>query len=324
MCNCPALTSHHHFGPHHSTQMCKCLGTDHVRTSSRLCPLNKNYVVLDETMLGWRGSGRGTSAERVREGLLKRGVDIAIIEARWGSLQESQSLGFYEESQQPQGEDDLTQPDGVNRTEDDDLTQPDGPKGDDVTLPYGPENDDDSTPVKTPVNDDDSTPVKEYAIGGHVVDSTPVHVQEHAIGDNVLARWSSKKWYLAHVTHYFNGRYSVYFMDGNEKINMSPSSVRVLECANPPPRRRDMLNKVFYDDGDGVHPPGRWKVRRIENNEYVCTRLTGGDGVTNNMDKFDIGHVIRSVQGAQQSARELGPCTELVVSEPRRRRCRRL
>ena len=105
----------------------------------------------------------------------------------------------------------------------------------------------------------------------------PPHRQRYNIGDNVLAKWARGQWYLAHVTNFVRGTYSVYFMDGNVKINMAPMSLRPLVCANPPPTRAQMLNKVFYDAGDENFPAGRWKVRRREGNEFVCVRLSPGE-----------------------------------------------
>ena len=70
-----------------------------------------------------------------------------------------------------------------------------------------------------------------------------------------------------------------------------------------------MIGLTFYDAGGvdpkGVYfPPGRWKVRRMVDNEYVCCRLSGQG---KNMANFDIGHVIRQVQNRAQEIRELGP-----------------
>ena len=87
------------------------MGTDHMRTTSLKCPLNKNYEASGPEMIGWRGSGRGTSVEKIQTALLKRGVDISIIQDRFGS-EDSQSNDFYEESQRPQEEyDDNSTPD---------------------------------------------------------------------------------------------------------------------------------------------------------------------------------------------------------------------
>ena len=79
-------------------------------------------------------------------------------------------------------------------------------------------------------------------------------------------------------------------------------------------RRSDMLNKDFHFEGDQEISPSRWRVRRIEGNTYVCTRLTEG-GTGPNIDKFDIGFVIRRYEEQIQFNREQGPL-------PRHRSCR--
>ena len=322
-----------------------------MRTSSLKCLLNKKYKATSEDMIGWNGSGRGTCREKVKQALIERGIDINHVVLDSDS---SQSTNFYEESQVPEDEDlfeesqgpadeDLTPVENGHltpierkdstRVEDGYLTpMKRNPLEDGYLTPMNHKDstlvdDEDLTPMEdeelTPMEDEDSTPVQEdpvedvqeYKI---VEDEESTPVQEYKIGDNVLARWTKKEWYLSHVTHFHKGRYSVYFMDSNTKVNMSPGSLRPFICANPPPRRADMINKVFFDEGDEDFPAGRWKVRRIEGNEYICTRLTGGDGMTKNIENFDIGHVIRCYQGSRQTARELGPSTALVVSGTRR------
>ena len=244
-------------------------------------------------MVGWRGSGRGTGVDRIRHALRSRGIDDETINQRWPET------NFYEESQQPQPEDmdvDMTPDEDVDMTpdekvddEDEDVDMTPDEKVDDPKDDVGPKK-----PVQDPT------------------------VQEYDIGSNVLARWEPRKWYLAHVTGWKNGRYNVYFMCGSTKINMSPDSIRPFKCGNPPPRRGEMLNKTFHFSEDEGYV-GLWKVRRIEGNGYVCTRLTGGDGTTKNMETFDIGRVIREYLGTEQTARELGPCSDLIVQGSRRR-----
>ena len=43
-------------------------------------------------------------------------------------------------------------------------------------------------------------------------------------------------------------------------------------------------------------PAGRWKIRKLEKNEYVCTRLTGGTPSSTNVERFDIGYVMEQVK----------------------------
>ena len=89
-----------------------------------------------------------------------------------------------------------------------------------------------------------------------IVPPEPIR-QIFQIGDNVLARWAPRQWYLAHVTSFVRGRYSVYFMDGNVKINMRADSIRPFDSPNPPPGRGDMIDKVFFYEGDAKLAQGR-------------------------------------------------------------------
>ena len=73
-----------------------------------------------------------------------------------------------------------------------------------------------------------------------------------------------------------------------------------------PLTRSEMLGKEFYCNGDGDDfPPGRWKVRRIVSNEYVCVRLSGDDN--RSVENFDIGYVHHAYDETQQHVREQGP-----------------
>ena len=93
---------------------------------------------------------------------------------------------------------------------------------------------------------------------------------------------------------------------------MDPKHIQPFDSPEPPPRRGDLIGITFYDAG-GVEKgerfaAGRWKVRRMVENEYVCCRLTGKPGRNGkNMASFDIGHVMRLVQSRAQQMRELGP-----------------
>ena len=169
------------------------------------------------------------------------------------------------------------------------------------------EEDDDCDAAQMYDDDDDCEP------GGIDCDESQAQEEDispepkFAVGDNVLAKWKPKKWYLAHVTHLCDGKYTVYFLDGQTKAGLAEADVRELESPNPPPRRSEMLNKTFYDSGDVDLAAGQWRVRRLVDNEYVCTRLTGGGRNAKNLENFDIGHVIRCFEQGAQSLRELGP-----------------
>ena len=124
-------------------------------------------------------------------------------------------------------------------------------------------------------------------------------------GDNVLAQWSRNKWYHAHVIQFRGGRYDVYFMDGATKDGLTVNQVR------PPnadlPTRRDMLNKVFFCDGDTDLAPGLWKVRTIQDTSFVAVRVSGGGPCRKMCEEFDVGYVMRQVREKEEKDRERGP-----------------
>ena len=78
-------------------------------------------------------------------------------------------------------------------------------------------------------------------------------------------------------------------------------------------RRAEYINAEFYCDGlvadvdNGLDPiaPGRWKVRRIVGNEFVCVRLSGGGPL--NLENFDISYVMGEVRAEEEYVRERGP-----------------
>jgi hypothetical protein len=126
------------------------------------------------------------------------------------------------------------------------------------------------------------------------------------VNDNVMAQWTNKKWFLAHVTHAKAGRYTVYFPgDGKVRRNVAPHQLRPLICPNPPLRRHLLLGKEFYYDGENDLACGRWKIRRMSGNKYRCVRMSGD--MTCTVEDFDIGYVFRCVQQAEEKVRENGP-----------------
>ena len=127
-----------------------------------------------------------------------------------------------------------------------------------------------------------------------------------AVGDNCLARWDGR-FFRAHVTGIQGDRYSVYFpADGQTKDNLKKKDVKHDDQKSL--RRRDLMNKVWFFEGDDEVPKGYWKVRRIVKDAYVCTRLSGaGRGITKNIEHFDIGHVMRSYKKELEKERTYGP-----------------
>jgi len=86
----------------------------------------------------------------------------------------------------------------------------------------------------------------------------------------------------------------VYFPGDGKIKDVTHDQVRLEQGEVKAPRRRDLLNKQFFCDGDGDDfPPGTWIVRRIQGNTYVCSRLTGAANLSQrNLEEFDIGYVI--------------------------------
>ena len=132
--------------------------------------------------------------------------------------------------------------------------------------------------------------------------NTPAAPPAYAVGDNCLARWKRRQFYRAQITHIIEGRYTVYFLDGNVKKNLRPKDIRSDDGGSF--RRGDLIGKIWYYDGEQDLAAGFWKVRRVENNAYVCLRMSG-EG--KNSESFDIGYVIRQYQKELDKQREAGP-----------------
>ncbi len=58
---------------------CKCGCTTHSSTIDKNCPLSKRYSPVSN-QLGYRGCGRGPDREKIKQTLLKRGVDVANLD----------------------------------------------------------------------------------------------------------------------------------------------------------------------------------------------------------------------------------------------------
>ena len=133
--------------------------------------------------------------------------------------------------------------------------------------------------------------------------TTPTTTRRYDIHENVTARWSRKKWYHAHVTHVHpDMTYTVYFPDdGKVKTNVHHRHIRPQTTCVPTPRRGDMIGKEFFEEGDESFPSGRFRVRMIKDNTYLCVRLTG-EGY--NSEYFDIGYVMSVIRSAEELSRE--------------------
>ncbi len=148
---------------------------------------------------------------------------------------------------------------------------------------------------------DDTPPVAE------ICDSRPLF----NIGDTVLAMWSRRQWFLAHITGIKGGKYNLYFPDDAKvKSGVDPQRVKACPVSRglPVRKRGDMINKVFYDDGIGKTdriPDGMWLVRMIKGNEYVCVRSPDcrNKDSSPNCSNFDIGYVMRTIEQSEQNIR---------------------
>ena len=113
-----------------------------------------------------------------------------------------------------------------------------------------------------------------------------------------------KKWFLAQVTGYDDGKYNVYFLFGKTKDNVSESDIRSSDSRYP--RRGDMIGKDFIFSGAPDLAKGKFKVREIlaDKDMYRCTRVTG-DGPKMTED-FDIGWTIKEYMANVDKRRESG------------------
>jgi hypothetical protein len=155
-----------------------------------------------------------------------------------------------------------------------------------------------------------STTDKHAAKVGPLTPPDPVR-QHFQVGANVNAEWRRGKWFLGQVTGFDNGRYTVYFLFGKVKPNLLPSQVRDSDSRYP--RRSEMVRKDFFFDGAPDLPEGTWRVRQVlgKENMYKCTRITGGD--PKDIEKFDIGYVIKQYMQEADQLRESGLGTVLTT-----------
>merc|ERR1711939_376867 len=152
--------------------------------------------------------------------------------------------------------------------------------------------------VSTPVNNSVTVPVVN-AVTVPVVNPVPtpvaksVSTPKFSVGQNVLAKWTKTETLLAQIKEIKSDlQYLIYFFNGKCKV---VDEKDIKSESTPWPTRAEMLGKIFFCDGEFQEEsiaPGKWCVRRIEADTFVCTRLTGGSG-SHNLDKFDIAYVTK-------------------------------
>ena len=97
----------------------------------------------------------------------------------------------------------------------------------------------------------------------------------------------------------------MYFPGDGKVKTVPPHHIRPVDPSNGPLLRRTaLIGQQFWDDGDANFNPGRWKIRAIMGNAYICVRLSG-DGM--NCEHFDVGYVMRCITAAEAEHRERGP-----------------
>ena len=96
----------------------------------------------------------------------------------------------------------------------------------------------------------------------------------------------------------------------SKKVCAEISCVRYLETrvcwnARTQPVRE---NTEWFFEGDEKIPASRWKVRRIgDSNDYVCALVSGGGPTTPDIEKFDIGYVLRAIRDEEEVKRRSAP-----------------
>ena len=132
----------------------------------------------------------------------------------------------------------------------------------------------------------------------------------------MLARWTRRKWFLAHVYDITDSNYCCYFMD-DETRTLPPAHVR--PDTTGAPNRQSYVGQCFWQDGfKGTKEfkallPGCWTIVGIKHmqNNFVCTRKHLGNGAVPlsqpQTEEFDIGYVIRCIRDSDERIREQGP-----------------
>ena len=135
-----------------------------------------------------------------------------------------------------------------------------------------------------------------------------------------MCKWRARQWFLAQVTGYEDGKYSVYFLFSKTKDNVPASDIRSSDSRYP--RRGDMVGNDFFFCGAPDLAEGTFRVTEVleDKNFYRCARVTG-DG-PQMVEDFDIGCVIKEYMKAVDKRRELGIGEVLSTRRTRRTRAR--
>ena len=167
------------------------------------------------------------------------------------------------------------------------------------------------TPVDTTPSPPDGAPPSTPVAAAPVINTTPtIPTFSPQVGDNVYARWKRNMWYLAHVTHHVGDKYTVYYVEDSKVKNLTLVDLRPapLTASGLGSMTRSMLvhqNVEWWFDGADDLDEGHWIVRSIgPKNTFVCVRRTGGSASSQNVEKFDIGYVMRTIRDARERVRQ--------------------
>jgi len=261
---------------------CKhCGRTDHVMGNSNKCPLNKKSPIYDPNFVA--DTTTAPTANVTDE------PDTATTAPTANATDEPDTTTTAPTSNATDEPDTTTTAPTANATDEPDTT---------TTAPTANATDEPDTTTTTP-----TAPAPPVLPTDTVRPITPV-LPTFQVGDCCVAQWHRRQWFLAHVTSVGPAfGYEVYFPgDGQTKKCLRRDQLRSCDgMAVAPVRRGALINSEWLFPGDNDLEPGMFRVRRIEGNTYVCTRLTGGGSV--NMDNFDIGYVMGRLRDAQEMIR---------------------
>ena len=122
---------------------------------------------------------------------------------------------------------------------------------------------------------------------------TPPELHSFSAGDNALYKNDKETRLVQVVATRGENKYEIYLVDDGSSQTVHASKLKPERY--PTPLRHEYLNLEWYFDGADDLESGRWKVRRIVGNEFVCTRLTGGTACSQNRENFDIGYVMNQI-----------------------------
>ena len=199
----------------------------------------------------------------------------------------------------------------VNATAEGVVTQVDAPAEPEtveVEAQVQNEDNEDYEESQRPEDEDWDAPIGEDEVFDVLSDQSTQEPQFSPMpGDNVLVTLG-KQVFLAQLVKVEGDDYHVYYVGAPDDDDTGVVNLNQLKPETTPTRkRRDFLNTEFYFDGADDLECGRWKVRRIKGNEFVCVRLSGGTCRSQNLESFDISYVMDQVRVEDEYIRERGP-----------------